>query len=92
MIGYGANVGIVPISCAQIFERIRAQSNETKQYAVQFSMVEIYNEKVQDLLVDPATRPRGGLKIREHKQLGVYVQDLSKHAVDSYEAIEEKMD
>jgi len=55
-------------------------------------MVEIYNEKVQDLLVDPATRPRGGLKIREHKQLGVYVQDLSKHAVDSYEAIEEKMD
>jgi hypothetical protein len=36
-------------------------------------MVEIYNEKTQDLLVDPSTRPVGGLKIREHKQLGVYV-------------------
>jgi hypothetical protein len=36
-------------------------------------MVEIYNEKTQDLLVDPNTRPPGGLKIREHKQLGVYV-------------------
>lgn len=44
------------------------------------------------MLVDPATRPQGGLKIREHKQLGVYVQDLTKHPVDSYEAIEEKME
>ena len=44
------------------------------------------------MLIDPSTRPLGGLKIREHKQLGVYVQDLGKHPVDSYEAIEEKMD
>ena len=42
--------------------------------------------------MDPSTRPTGGLKIREHKQLGVYVQDLSKHPVDSYEAIEDKME
>ena len=55
-------------------------------------MIEIYNEKTQDLLVDPATRPKGGLKIREHKQLGVYVQDLGKHPVDSYEDIEVKME
>ena len=59
---------------------------------MQFSILEIYNERVQDLLTDPGRRPKGGLKVREHKQLGVYVQDLSKHAVDSYEAIEEKMD
>lgn len=56
------------------------------------SMVEIYNEKVQDLLIDPAARPIGGLKIREHKTMGVYVQDLSKHPVDSYDAIDEKME
>ena len=55
-------------------------------------MIEIYNEKVQDLLIDPLTRPNGGLKIREHKTLGVYVQDLSKHPVDSYEHIEDKME
>ena len=55
-------------------------------------MVEIYNEKVQDLLVDPSTRPQGGLKVREHKQLGVYVQDLTKHPVDSYDAIDLKME
>jgi len=40
---------------------------------VLISMIEIYNEKVQDLLVDSSTRPKGGLKIREHKTLGVYV-------------------
>lgn len=56
------------------------------------SMVEIYNEKVQDLLIDTQLRPVGGLKIREHKTLGVYVQDLSKHPVDSYDAIDEKME
>mmetsp|Transcript_14845 Transcript_14845/g.18592 ORF Transcript_14845/g.18592 Transcript_14845/m.18592 type:complete len:96 (+) Transcript_14845:352-639(+) len=92
MIGYGPNVGIVPISCAQIFERVRASTTETKSYQVQVSILEIYNEKVQDLLVDPQSRPKGGLSVREHKQLGVYVQGLGKHPVDCYEAIEAKMD
>lgn len=32
MIGYGANVGIVPISCAQIFERTRKLQNENKSF------------------------------------------------------------
>ena len=65
---------------------------DTKRFEVNFSMIEIYNEKVQDLLIDPNSRPKGGLKIREHKQLGVYVQDLGKHPVDCYEAIEARMD
>ena len=43
-------------------------------------------------MIDPSRRPKGGLKVREHKTLGVYVQDLGKHPVDSYEAIEEKME
>lgn len=55
-------------------------------------MLEIYNERVQDLLIDPSRRPNGGLKVREHKQLGVYVQDLTKHPVDCYESIEQMMD
>ena len=37
-------------------------------------------------------RPLGGLKVREHKTLGVYVQDLSKYPVDSYNAIDDKME
>ena len=44
------------------------------------------------MLVDPSTRPQGGLNVREHKTLGVYVQDLTKYPVDCYEAIEAKME
>jgi hypothetical protein len=36
-------------------------------------MMEIYNEKVQDLLIPIPKRPKEGHKIREHKTLGIYV-------------------
>jgi hypothetical protein len=55
-------------------------------------MLEIYNERVQDLLIPIHKRPKEGLKIREHKTLGVYVEGLSKYLVESYEAIEMKME
>jgi hypothetical protein len=55
-------------------------------------MLEIYNEKVQDLLIPMNKRQKEGLKIREHKTLGIYVEGLSKHYVDSYDSIEAKMD
>ena len=55
------------------------------------SMLEIYNEKVQDLLIPINKRQKEGYKIREHKTLGIYVEGLSKHCVDTYESIEEKM-
>ena len=91
MIGYGANRGIVPIISEQIFEVTKAQSTATKSFEVNVSMLEIYNEKIQDLLIPINKRLTGGLKTRESKSLGVYVEDLSKHAVDSYRAIEDKM-
>ena len=56
-------------------------------------MLEIYNEKVQDLLEkNEHLKPKGGLKVRENQKGEVYVQDLSKHPVDSYENIAKKMD
>ncbi len=42
--------------------------------------------------MDIKQRPVGGLKVREHKVLGVYVENLTRHPVDSYETIEAKMD
>lgn len=73
MIGYGANKGIVPISCEEIFRRVQNNADKNREFEVNFSMLEIYNEKVQDLLLPVAKRPREGLKIREHKTQGVYV-------------------
>lgn len=51
-------------------------------------MIEIYNEKVQDLLVHPNNRPKDGLKIRQHPKIGVYVENMKKVPVASYEEIE----
>ena len=92
MVGYGANKGIVPISCEEIFKRISDNKDPLIHYEVEVSMLEIYNEKVQDLLVPINKRPPTGLKIRESKALGVFVADLTKYPVSSYEEISNKMD
>lgn len=52
-VGYGNNKGIVPIACNEIFTRIDNLKTPTKSFEVSFSIVEIYNEKVQDLIVLP---------------------------------------
>ena len=92
MVGYGENKGIVPISCNEIFRRIGENKDPDKSFEVQVSMLEIYNEKVQDLLINPNKRPSSGLKIRESKVLGIFVDGLSKHPVTSYDEISNKMD
>ena len=92
MVGYGANKGIVPISCDEIFRRIGENKDADKSFEVQVSMLEIYNEKVQDLLIKPDKRPPSGLKIRESKVLGIFVDGLTKHPVTSYTEISNKMD
>ena len=46
MVGYGANKGIVPQACDEIFAKIALNQDTAMRYEVQFSMLEIYNEKV----------------------------------------------
>ena len=67
MVGYDENKGIVPIACNEIFKRISENTDENLKYEVQFSMLEIYNEKVQDLLANIKDRPKGGIKVRERQ-------------------------
>ena len=86
--GYGANKGIVPMATVEIFKRISENQNPDLEYEVCVSMTEIYNEKVQDQLVEIDERPRAGLKIRESQTIGVYVEGLSKRQVVSYAEIE----
>ncbi len=90
MAGYKANKGIVPISCNEIFKRINETKGPNRHYEVSVSMLEIYNEKVQDLLIPINKRPQGGLKIRESKTLGIFVEGLVKFPVETYEEIEVK--
>ena len=51
-------------------------------------MVEIYNERIQDLLINPAKRPKEGLKIRENQTYGIYIEGIQKVAVNSFKEIE----
>jgi len=92
MVGYGANRGIVPVSCEEIFRRIASNPDPNLSFEVSASMVEIYNEQVQDLLVKMKDRPKKGLEIRESKQLGIYIDNVNKRPVDSYPAIERVVD
>lgn len=91
MIGYGENKGIVPLATDEIFKRIAANDDKDKTYEVSCMMCEIYNEKVQDLMIQVNKRPGNGLKIRESKALGIFVDGLSKHAVTSFEEISKIM-
>jgi hypothetical protein len=92
MTGYGTNRGVIPLACTEIFERIAANDDPELTYQVEAQVCEIYNEKVQDLVCDPRKRGKDGLKIRESKALGIYVEGLSKHPVTSYEQIKKVMD
>ena len=90
MIGYGSNKGIVPITCDELFKKISGNTDDTK-FEVKFSMLEIYNEQVRDLLCK--TNPKGGLPVRENPKLGLfYVGDLKKVAVGSYAEIERRIE
>lgn len=51
MIGFGPNKGIVPKISFEIFNLINRETNKKKWFEVNVSMLEIYNEKVQDLLI-----------------------------------------
>ena len=92
IVGYGANKGIIPIACEEIFTRIRQPQPKKVEFQVEVSMLEIYNEQVQDLLVPPATREKGGLKVRENPKTGVYVENLKKVTVTSYQDISNWLD
>jgi kinesin family protein 1 len=87
MLGYGEDQGIIPRTCADLFSRISA--TEAVDYQVEVSYLEIYNEKVRDLL-NP--RNKSNLKVREHPSLGPYVEDLSRLAVKSFDDIISLMD
>ncbi|XP_067898003.1 kinesin-like protein KIF1A isoform X2 [Heterodontus francisci] len=81
--------GIIPQLCEDLFARINDSANANLSYSVEVSYMEIYCERVRDLL-NPKTK--GNLRVREHPILGPYVEDLSKLAVTSFNDISDLMD
>jgi hypothetical protein len=89
MVGYGPNQGIVPMTCVELFNRIAREGNPSNEFQVTFTMLEIYNEKVRDLLAD-RSKP-GGLKVRQNNKKGFFVHGLRNVAVETPEQITEWM-
>ncbi|XP_076999555.1 kinesin-like protein KIF13A isoform X4 [Tamandua tetradactyla] len=89
MMGNAEQLGLIPRLCCALFQRISLEQSESQTFKVEVSYMEIYNEKVRDLL-DPKGS-RQSLKVREHKVLGPYVDGLSQLAVTSFEDIESLM-
>lgn len=91
MMGYGEEEGVIPRICRDMFERIGKITGQDGNVTctVEVSYLEIYNERVRDLL-NPSTK--GNLKVREHPSTGPYVEDLAKLVVRSFVEIEHLMD
>ncbi|KAK2508828.1 hypothetical protein MC885_021689 [Smutsia gigantea] len=89
MMGTADQPGLIPRLCSGLFERAQKEENEEQSFKVEVSYMEIYNEKVRDLLDPKGSRQT--LKVREHNVLGPYVDGLSKLAVTSYKDIESLM-
>ncbi|XP_041661644.1 kinesin-like protein KIF13B isoform X2 [Cheilinus undulatus] len=89
MMGSAEHPGLIPRLCSSLFSRTVQEAREGESFTVEVSYMEIYNEKVRDLL-DPKGN-RQTLRVREHKVFGPYVDGLSRLAVASYKDIESLM-
>ncbi|XP_052767507.1 kinesin-like protein KIF16B isoform X2 [Mya arenaria] len=86
MMGPPDDVGLIPRICQELFIRM---TDETTSYRTEVSYLEIYNEKVRDLLKgNLSDHVVHNLRVREHPKDGPYVQGLSKYIVNSYTEIE----
>ncbi len=74
--------GIIPRMVQHVFNHIQNSPSEY-EYTVKLSMMEIYMEKIRDLL----ETERVNLNIREDKNRGNFVEDLSEHYVSSEEEV-----
>ncbi|KAL9558107.1 hypothetical protein MBANPS3_001056 [Mucor bainieri] len=80
MMGYGEDKGIIPRTCSELFERIADLTSDVLKFQVEVSYIEIYNEKVRDLL-NPGNK--GNLKVREHPTIGPTVAATNMNETSS---------
>ena len=69
------NQGLIPRICEGLFSGMRNSADNGPSYRTEVSFLEIYNERVRDLLRPPVKgRPVHSLRVREHPKEGPYVQ------------------
>ncbi|XP_059561473.1 kinesin-like protein KIF16B isoform X3 [Myotis daubentonii] len=92
MMGNSGDSGLIPRICEGLFSRISETTRwDEASFRTEVSYLEIYNERVRDLLRRKSSKTFN-LRVREHPKEGPYVEDLSKHLVQNYGDVEELMD
>ncbi len=81
------NEGIIPRMIRYVFNHIFTQSSSDVEFTVKVSMIEIYMEKIKDLIIPEKVN----LSIREDKMKGIYIENLSEHYASSEEEVLELM-
>ncbi|RXN10448.1 stAR-related lipid transfer 9-like protein [Labeo rohita] len=83
MMGTPDSIGLTPRICQGLF-RSGVESADGQSCRVEISFLEIYNERVRDLLRGAEQKKPAPLRVREHPEKGPYVQGLSQHVVTDY--------
>jgi centromeric protein E len=87
MQGTATNPGVIPLAITDIFSYIRETPH--REFLLRVSYLEIYNEKINDLLAGPIAGMNGQagaqeeIKLREDSKRGVYATPLKEEIVQS---------
>lgn len=77
--------GLIPRICQDLFEcQITHKINASINYKIEVSYLEIYSEQVYDLISNTAHE---NLRVRQHPELGPYVEGLSQIMVEDHHEI-----
>jgi centromeric protein E len=87
MQGTATSPGVIPLAITDIFSFIR--ETPQREFLLRVSYLEIYNEKIHDLLSAPVAQSNGmpgaqdEIKLREDSKRGVYATPLKEEIVQS---------
>ena len=83
MQGTATSPGVIPLAITDIFSYIR--ENPNREFLLRVSYLEIYNEKIYDLLSQstPGQAQEQEIKLREDAKRGVYATPLKEEIVQS---------
>ncbi|CRG89858.1 Kinesin-related protein 4 [Talaromyces islandicus] len=86
MQGTASSPGVIPLAITDIFSYIRETPH--REFLLRVSYLEIYNERIHDLLsastaTGPGPAPQEEIKLREDSKRGVYATPLKEEIVQS---------
>eukprot|EP00117_Sycon_ciliatum_P049977 scpid48793/ scgid35347/ Kinesin-like protein KIF22; Chromokinesin kid len=87
MLGTDADPGMIPRSVRALLNMAAYHSGQGERVQVVMSYLEVYNEKIFDLLV-PRTAKPNDLPIRQDRQYNISVAGLTEVPLTSYEAFQ----